>query len=81
MARKQREKRRPCGALGPIDLAGMPGWIRREQAKGRGPASAKCRGDMNRRVISERGVGRFEVSHHATKGFRVRNWLREKDDA
>lgn len=81
MARKQRERRRPRGVDGPIDLGCMPGWLRREQEKGRGQASAKRRGMPNRRVLSEREAGRFEVAYHATKGFRIRNWSRRAEDA
>jgi hypothetical protein len=69
VAKKQRERRRPHG----IDISWMPGWMRREQNKGRGPASRKSAGDHNRRVITEWSDGDLEVSYHATKGYRIRN--------
>lgn len=69
MGKKQREKRRVPG----LDISTMPGWLRREQRRGNGIASRKRTGWINRRILSEDVRDGFEVSYHATKGYRIRN--------
>lgn len=69
MAKKQRERRRVDG----IDIGTMPGWVRREQNVGRGPASRRSAGAINRRILTEEISGDIEVSYHATKSYRIRN--------
>lgn len=69
MAKKQRERRRVDG----FDIGTMPGWTRREQNSGRGPASRKSAGEINRRILTEDTHDDVEVSYHATKGYRIRN--------
>lgn len=66
--RKAREKRRIPG----FSLAEMPGWKRREQNGGRGPASRKEAGIANRRILTTDAFDGIEVAYHATKGYRIR---------
>lgn len=60
-------RRRGIGHL----LSGMKGWVPREKAGGRGPASRRDVGKAERRILTRETIGGVEVSYHATKGMRV----------